>query len=942
MKLSLQVLILLIIPSLLCSRWINDRTPQNFNFYDIPPITPRDNDIKPGFRNAEGEDLPTLPSTYHVIGPFPAGVREQGGDVLEAFGGVAEVYKQYLKNSSDLITYPSELADGGEVRWKSVSSTGGNVAITYEEKDGVRWQKLTESFGPSVIYFSGWAVGNITTKVSGEFLFSCIGCGGFYLNNKFVRADPYRTNQYWSLIQLSAGTTYTIYIPIKGYSQSNFQIGLCRVTFFDNTNDEITSTPGGIQPGGYFSTSNKQKLSGSYISIPLLNKSNKTFKNFQSRIIYADGSQSPTRVLFEPRIEPKHFQTIIIHLGEYINSESFKIELEANNLSQPYSINVTLPLIKESDPIRFSFLDADNSVQYAIALRPLQKCTSLPLARCPIIVTTHGAGSIPEWLLPHYPRQQHAWVLSSEGRGAYAYDWSGPQFINAATSLTALSHLTRTLYPDQLINKERILFTGHSMGGHGCFVTTTHLSDYAVAGACAAGWIRFENYLPFYTRTSYSFADNQLRSILESAIGDTSPDLYLENSKSIPLMVRTGGDDEDVNPYHSRRMARINDQLHARSNTTYVSEIPHKGHWFDEIVAGDVMQDFFTKHAGASSAVRPKTPIDFAVQTMTPSRFAGRGGIRILQSVIPYRLSKMKIKRSDDDHQWTIKTLNVKRFGFYEYDDRRERIGVPKRLVIDGDVVDRGVIGYLPHYMLCLNKVWSKCDDDDWYQSKQRSPSTYGPLVQILDGALVVVYGTLGSADERRVLSEHAHLISEKLAQQGRHSVTVIPDVEYSGSYFEHEKYNVILLGGARLNKISRDQVGNLPVVFETNGYGVGPYRFEGAGVGVVFLSRFLNNNVNISSHRIPFYFEKLNVEKSHALAVVVDGLDDQGFRLAFGLLPLGSGLTVPDFAVVTPDFKWKSYGGLAAAGYWGNDWEFDERSSYVDTTYVSKIVRLQ
>jgi predicted peptidase len=148
-------------------------------------------------------------------------------------------------------------------------------------------------------------------------------------------------------------------------------------------------------------------------------------------------------------------------------------------------------------------LDVDNSVQYAIAIPPVKNCsTDLPGGKCPIIITTHGAGSIPEWLLPYYPRQEYAWTLSSEGRSMYGYDWTGPQFINAMTSAQALAQLISRIevFSNQQINLERIVFTGHSMGGHGCYLLATHFSDYMLGATCAAGWIKFENYIPTFLK----------------------------------------------------------------------------------------------------------------------------------------------------------------------------------------------------------------------------------------------------------------------------------------------------------------------------------------------------------------------------------------------------------------------------------------------------------
>ena len=42
---------------------------------------------------------------------------------------------------------------------------------------------------------------------------------------------------------------------------------------------------------------------------------------------------------------------------------------------------------------------------------------------------------------------------------------------------------------DVVCSSVQVLFTGHSMGGHGCLVFGPAYADRAVASMCAAGWI---------------------------------------------------------------------------------------------------------------------------------------------------------------------------------------------------------------------------------------------------------------------------------------------------------------------------------------------------------------------------------------------------------------------------------------------------------------------
>ncbi len=46
-----------------------------------------------------------------------------------------------------------------------------------------------------------------------------------------------------------------------------------------------------------------------------------------------------------------------------------------------------------------------------------------------------------------------------------------------------------------------------------------------------------------------------------SSIAENNIDLHLGNMKGIPVMARTGSEDENVPPFHTRRMVRLLSEL---------------------------------------------------------------------------------------------------------------------------------------------------------------------------------------------------------------------------------------------------------------------------------------------------------------------------------------------------------------------------------------------
>lgn len=76
-------------------------------------------------------------------------------------------------------------------------------------------------------------------------------------------------------------------------------------------------------------------------------------------------------------------------------------------------------------------------------------------------------------------------------RHKYGWDWEGPGLTNVLSSIKAITSLPgapSSLYETLNVNEDLILFTGHSMGGHGCWVTSTHYPDIALGAFCAAPW----------------------------------------------------------------------------------------------------------------------------------------------------------------------------------------------------------------------------------------------------------------------------------------------------------------------------------------------------------------------------------------------------------------------------------------------------------------------
>jgi hypothetical protein len=679
------------------------------------------------------------PSVYYGLGPFPIGNRELGSDILESFGkSIDDIWIDFKRNHyNSTVTYPSELADGGRVGWKRFNSdSSGNVQLNYDEKDGIRWDFLSAPMGQSVLQFYSWIFGEIQVESSAKVLINCMMCSEYFVDNIQLAGDRYGIGYGWTAIDLSSGT-HTFKIRITGMQSKSFSL-----IINNNISSDIMVKNDIMLP-----TVVDGFIKGEYIGIPVINTGSDTLYKLTVSAVSNDGKELKVSLHADPTLHPG--QTLLLAIKLHFTSGIDSFVLHINSEKGSTKVNISLSTVAPGNPFTYTFLDIDNTVQYALAYPPKNTCEQFPRKLCPVILTTHGAGSRSEWLMPSYTQQDYAWVVIPSGRRRYGYDWSGPQLINAYTTLHALPNvLSEKQNQTQRPDMERILFSGHSMGGHGCYVTSTRSPDYSLGSLCAAGWTTFQQYIAYYTRSDISFMDATLKGILDSSLYEYNPDLYADNLKGIPFLTRCGGSDEDVNPWHPRRMTRIYNQISGKYNAGNVSEIPGQGHWWNGIMDDSDMQRYLDQYLKPTSNNKPDLPETFTLTFMNPNGYHGRGGILPLQLEKPYRLGKIRVTREGDN--WRMRTSNIQRFGF------KQVFGIPqpKTINVDGNIHE--LKNYtLPHYHFCKFKAkWIVCNGEDWKQ-KERFAETYGPIRQVYERPFAIVVGTQGSPEELKRFVEY-------------------------------------------------------------------------------------------------------------------------------------------------------------------------------------------
>lgn len=449
--------------------------------------------------------------------------------------------------------------------------------------------------------------------------------------------------------------------------------------------------------------------------------------------------------------------------------------------------------------------------------------------------------------------------------------------------------------------------------------------DLALGSMCVSGWTTHHQYIPYFTRNDISFTDAVLKGLLESSIYEHNPDLHMENMKGVPLMTRTGAIDDNVSPWHPRRMARIHAQISGNMSDSIVSEIPGVGHWWDSILNDKDTRNFMNQYLGNESSIKPELPSTFTITCMNPHGFGGKGGILPLQLTIPFRIGKIRVSRFSNE--WYLKTSNIRRFGIKEV----EGYELPTTIRIDQSDPIPVTPNLYPSIHFCKEDStgkWKTCEGVTW-TFYERNPDNYGPMRIVFEKFTVIIVGTLGSAEEATWYEKQAILLSNQLYIVGKHYVPIIKDSDFVTSEYSESDSNLLLIGGPHTNLVSQYFAKYFPVRFHGNRsqISLGDYVFNSRHnmiepedpLGCIFLAAL----PNIASPGPASHLSRL--------ALVIAGTSLEGVNLAARMIPVASGLHIPDYLIVTKDIKSKGSGGIIAAGYWNNFWGFDLTSAYVD-----------
>ncbi|CAO3653058.1 unnamed protein product [Mucor hiemalis] len=890
------------------------------------------------------------------FGPFPIGTREQhfGADPLENYGGFSQ-----LKYSAGA-KFPSELVEGGFVGWNMVSSVNHTVGpIDFRH---IRWKDNAIPFGWSIEQYQAWGRGILIVNQPAKVFMQISGVSEFYINGeKPYSGDCYGYNTTTHIVYLEKGK-YVIDVRLvhdirvfgggKSPPQCQFHVHIEQTQNDDllvYPEDSAVITPS--MPKATYDTKCELLMpdylkdigfAGSCGSVSVQNIGDDSMEVTSITLCIVDD-----RSLQGKKIQGGGGGLFVEYKTEILNNHTiivpgqtrpfgFQFQKEWGSLPSAEILRFWVRIglaIKDDDDMtekkefairassnvkcvdwiksafRFTFLDFDNTVQYAMAKRPrtLNRDHDKP-----IIVALHGAGveADSEFWINSIPPQKSSWVIFPTGRTPWGYDWHGPSTNNVFKTLDGLcviqellpphfecfdsaggdwvnvsapheTHKSLKLDDDRewvIGNKDRLILLGHSNGGQGVWHLTTHYPDKITAVVPAAGYVKIQDYASFANWVSGSYSDPLLRGVLESSIAEFNNDLHLSNMVNIPTLPRVGTEDDNVPPLHTRKYVRILNGLLKNALAIKSSEVTGQGHWWDTVFTDKSVQDFLNKYGEQKMEKVNRQNNEFCITLLNPAGIGSVNGIQVEQMTIPFRLGKIKgIEITDNSKQiLTLKTTNISSFRFTEF------FKGCNKLIVDGDKFSHleKIHTSKGGVTLTLDKK-SKRWKLEQVKSAERCSSNYGPIHRMYESktALTIII------PPNKDYYEHIALqIAHDWYLYGRGDTVIVKTNDKSLNFGGGGGGYKIYLGLPTDNKLIDQVIADKPcgIEFEkASGLNVidikvGDKLYKEAGTGILFMQPCSNGG----------------------MAIIISGVDLTGFDLAWRLLPKRTGMMVPEWSM--------------------------------------------
>ncbi|MEO0067557.1 MAG: prolyl oligopeptidase family serine peptidase [candidate division WOR-3 bacterium] len=806
--------------------------------------------------------LETLSDTIFIkewllCGPFSVGMRE---GITEAIPDIANIQPQ----EGDSLR--SGLVQGGIVRWRRVETDpSGWLATDYQD---VRWDSIMDYYGISGLLSLGYAYAEFFSPHKARCLAVATRIGSFVLNGRGYIGDVYGNNWFKTPVVIDSGKN-RIVLRISGYGDQKVRFFLipCQEPVIPII-DDITAPD--------IIADSARSL---WLGIPILNTLTEILQGVHLKLNLDTLVIADTTVNHIPRLGVKK-PAIRVNIPPLpYDTAGYKmiLTITLNDFQRTDTVRLRSRLLTQAHKRTF-ISEIDSSCQY-YALRYPENYD--PNKKYGLILSLHGAGVEAYGLAECFQPKDWAFVVCPTNRRPYGFDW---QDWGRLDCIEVLKEVQRQ-FP---IDPDRVVLTGHSMGGHGTWHIGLAHPDLFAAIAPEAGWPSFPLYVPNFLQRSIIFTEPGKLAIRDMAARPDNTPAFLENALNLPVFILHGADDDNVPTIHSRNFALWLDVLGYKY---HYKEVPGQKHWWEGCVDDPDLMDFL-KNARREHGPRH---IRFRTADLSQSRTSYWLTIDRVKTIG----RDATVAASAGDSAVEIKTENITQLTLNL--DQRLFFSGPIGVKIDGKTVIKRL--ELPAIITLHNTP------KGWKLGRARTaglakkPELYGPAKQTLMRPFAIVYGTQDSAVAEFLM----HAASQECLRWyliGNGTTEVLCDTEPIPL-----DRNLILFGGEKENRVMKKIHHHLPITVK--GGKMNLFKTElGESLSAVFV-----------------YPNPLNPER---LILVRMGTDPLTTKLSFFWGIIGSGTAIPDFMIFDSQVRSFGWHGVRAAGFFSPEWQIDPLSTFI------------
>jgi dienelactone hydrolase len=551
-------------------------------------------------------------SQWSILGPFPIGKGEVDGDpsCAQVSTNSHNCYSRLTPRTTTHDFY-SELVPSGKVKWLQLHSTqtisrsfsAFEEAVSRRENQAViqfpvDWNDLVTSLSStSVMEFQATAYAELNIDSPGRFAVHCDSVHSVLIDSsRYLVGDMYGKMEEFSVIKFESAGLHTIHLRIRAKVQASFACQFVRLSASDVGRVWQTSIVPDIVD---------KHLSSPYFAVKVFNS--KSHQIHISRVEMVLSSPFNITVVGKQVVSPGQNLVLALELHQLQPNAACPVRLRFRLVGRKEgsSKDIHWPATdlelrcrsSASQTFLFTFLDHDGAVtQAGVAVPwPTSRCA---LSGCAVTLSLHGTGVSASDQADAYKFKaaasdkeytfgvNNSWLLTPHRFGAHNHEQIG--LLSAWSAMSALQARV-AVWMQQGISKfavdvNRVLMTGHSMGGHGAWMMATHRPDSALCVVASAGWLAKEHYHDsnrlYDMDVSLPHADAALRSVLQATILQNSVDMLLGNLVGMPVYARVGALDRTVHPFFVRKMMRILKEAGANEKQLSLVEFPKMEHWW--------------------------------------------------------------------------------------------------------------------------------------------------------------------------------------------------------------------------------------------------------------------------------------------------------------------------------------------------------------------------